>query len=577
MDEINGALKNKAVWIGDGAYPTANAQTTARKGYEVRIIGLDPNPEAVNQLQDGHNTKYLRSAFQQPGSRIHRNVSAHHLDLSMIDNAAFVVYAVPSEFFEQAVRDSRPYIKPGMKIGIQSKGVVVYDDDTFDKFSDIALKVLGEQGITRDDIAVAVGPDHAELHYGEEGQVGLVVASTRYRTKTRRRVEASIDGTRDRFKGVSDLRGKYFGLEDLLRKDSSITTFTSGDVTGVQLAATLKNPAAIASGMLNAMGATLDETISFIVNVMNENAQIAVGYNRRENVDTLEKADPATFYGGLAGLGDLLVTCLSEHSRNYTLGSYIIQEAGRTETGFMEKALTRLAPKVSEGYRAARITSKLAEEAGVADSIHKAVHSILYQDARPDTLRRFTELRDHEDRFKDLISESYRKTAKYRDAPAENSDISKIIAIIAGYLRAEGGTEHKRDNTVAFLVTRGLAEVALYARRQGQDVSSVYSGAVLKDYLMQCYGDNVYTELGRKIFEGKFDELSEDPAFGKINNILDTMNRPVIERVMPLTRLVYDAFQNDGMYRIDNSVQQLLGTGRVEREASKFTGILRVR
>ncbi|MCL2818180.1 MAG: NAD(P)-dependent glycerol-3-phosphate dehydrogenase [Actinomycetia bacterium] len=312
--------------IGAGSWGSAIAWLLDSKGYEVAIWARESEiAQTINTQQ--RNPQYMTDI------RYSDRVSASADIAEVLRDVDAVVMATPSV----GVRDTAESMKelvgaqsPGAQIPliVLSKGVECH---TSYLMTDILEEVLGNPSR----IAALSGPNHAE-----EIARGLPSATT---------VAAHDAQTADFF---SDLFATEF-----------FRVYTNDDVTGVELCGAGKNVVAIACGVADGLGLGDNAKASLMTRGLAEMARLgqAVGANPRT-------------YMGLAGMGDLIVTCTSQHSRNRALGEEIA--SGGSLEAFEERT-----HMVAEGARACRSIKELGQRRGVDLPLTQAVYSMLYENA----------------------------------------------------------------------------------------------------------------------------------------------------------------------------------------------------
>ena len=246
-------------------------------------------------------------------------------DLSCLEGADLVVSASPSFAVRETGRKMAPYLRPETILTSVSKGI---ERDTNLRMSE----VLQEETHHICKVVALSGPSHAE-------EVGIRMPTGC--------VSACPDRTAARF--VQDaFMNDYFRI------------YTSYDIIGVELAAALKNVVALSCGICTGLGFQDNTRALLMTRAMAEITRLGerMGGTRRT-------------FGGLAGMGDLIVTCTSMHSRNNRAGILIGQ--GRTPQQAMEEV-----GAVVEGYYAAESIHQLAEREGVDMPICRCAYEVLY-------------------------------------------------------------------------------------------------------------------------------------------------------------------------------------------------------
>ncbi|HOQ09875.1 MAG TPA: NAD(P)H-dependent glycerol-3-phosphate dehydrogenase [Syntrophomonadaceae bacterium] len=313
--------------LGAGSWGTAQAILLASVGHKVILWGREE--DGVPQIQASRqNQRYL------PGVTIPDNV---HITMDIqeaVQQASAVVLAVPAQTVRQVLENIAPLL-PGDTIIINTaKGLEIA---TGQRMSQVASNVLGEEIMAR--YAVISGPSHAE-------EVALQVPTA---------VTAASDSLETAHR-VQDLyMAPWFRV------------YTNPDVAGVELGGALKNIIAIAAGIIHGLGYGDNTQAALITRGLTEMTRLGLAMG----------GDFRTF-AGLSGLGDLVVTCGSRHSRNRRAGEMIGQ--GMT----VEQALDRVG-MVVEGVYTCQIAYRLAQSLQVDMPITRACYRILYEKVDPGT------------------------------------------------------------------------------------------------------------------------------------------------------------------------------------------------
>ena len=312
--------------VGAGSWGSAVAWLFDQKGYSVRIWAREP--EIAEAIEKTHrNPVYLTHiAFSD---RVHSSPDIAQI-VGDVDAVVLVTPSVGVRATAEAMRELLGVGSPGADtpVIVLSKGV---EDTTSYLMTDILEEVLGNP--TR--IAALSGPNHAE-----EISKGMVGATT----------VASCD------KAVADFFAELF-TTDFLR------VYTNDDVIGVELCGAGKNVVAIACGIADGLELGDNAKASLMTRGLAEMARLGQEMG----------ANPLT-YMGLAGMGDLVVTCTSAHSRNRALGEELA--CGGTLKAFEERT-----HMVAEGAVACRSLYELGRRKGVELPLTHAVYSMLYEHA----------------------------------------------------------------------------------------------------------------------------------------------------------------------------------------------------
>jgi glycerol-3-phosphate dehydrogenase (NAD(P)+) len=307
----------RALVVGGGSWGMAFAGVLARAGHDVELACRDP--AAVAEL-----TERRESSRYLPGIRLEEGVRPAQLDLArQVPAAELVALALPARAY--AATAAALKLRPDAYVITLAKGL---DPATHHLLSEVVVDATGHDARL---VTPLSGPNHAE-----EIAAGQPAAS----------VIASSDPD----------------VACLLQRALSTATFRvypSSDVRGVQLCGAAKNVIGIAAGICDGLG-------------FGDNARaglITRGLAEMTRLGTALGADPRT-YAGLAGLGDLVATCTSRHSRNHSAGVLLTQ-------GVAPDAVEERVGMVVEGLHTAPALAALAREVGVDLPITDAVCSVV--------------------------------------------------------------------------------------------------------------------------------------------------------------------------------------------------------
>jgi glycerol-3-phosphate dehydrogenase (NAD(P)+) len=243
-----------------------------------------------------------------------------------IEGREFLVLAVPSVYTRSTAKSMAPYVKEGQVIICVAKGI---EEDTLMTITDVV-----EQEIPSAEVAVMCGPSHAE-----EVGIGLpttVVAGSHNEEVAKR-------------------------IQDLFMNEV-FRVYTSPDMLGMELGGSLKNVIALAAGMADGIGCGDNTKAALITRGITEIAGLAVTMGA--HLETL---------CGLTGIGDLIVTCASQHSRNRKAGMLIGQ-------GYTMQQATDEVKMVVEGIYSAKAALGLARKYNVQLPIIEEVNKVLFED-----------------------------------------------------------------------------------------------------------------------------------------------------------------------------------------------------
>ncbi|GHE21502.1 glycerol-3-phosphate dehydrogenase [NAD(P)+] [Halomonas urumqiensis] len=304
--------------LGGGSFGTALASIAADNGARVRQWLRDP--ALVAQINTQHcNGRYLPDYAINPAV-----VASSDMD-EVLAGAELVLVAIPSKAFREVVRMARPYLNEHQILVSTTKGI---QQDGFKLMSQILEE---ETGFTH--IGVISGPNLA-TEIAQKQLTATVVASDDAETRTRVQTALGCD---------------YFRV------------YASNDRYGVELGGALKNIYAIAAGMAAALGMGENTRSMLMTRALAEMSRFAVD----------QGANPMTFLG-LSGVGDLIVTCSSDLSRNYRVGFALGQ--GKS----LDEAVEALG-QVAEGVNTVRLVRDKAREDGVYMPLAEGLYQVLFE------------------------------------------------------------------------------------------------------------------------------------------------------------------------------------------------------
>jgi len=315
----------RAAVIGGGSWGTALAAVLGSNGHEVVVWAHDP--DVARALTEKHeNPKYLT------GLRLPDRVSGTHDLGHALAGAELVVAASPSHVTRPVMRDALPALPKATPIVCATKGI---ENDSLLTMHEVLEDVLPAE--MHPYLVCLSGPSFAKETVLRL-PTAVVVASPW--EKMAQRVQRCFSND-------------YFRV------------YTSIDVAGVELGGSLKNVCAIAAGISDGMGFGSNTRAAIMTRGLAELVRLAVK----------KGANPLTL-SGLAGMGDLVLTCTGELSRNRAVGLGL----GRGES--LRDILAGMT-QVAEGVRTAKSVHDLAQRLGVDVPLHEAIYRILYEDLPP--------------------------------------------------------------------------------------------------------------------------------------------------------------------------------------------------
>ncbi|MGI9952864.1 NAD(P)H-dependent glycerol-3-phosphate dehydrogenase [Moorellaceae bacterium AZ2] len=306
----------KITVLGAGSWGTALAVLLARKGFQVILWAR--RAELAHRLKENkENTDYLPGVVLPDSLTVETDVAR------ALCEADVVVFSVPSQAVRETARRVKPYLKPEAVVVNTAKGLEL---DSGLRLS----QVLTEEGIER--LAVLSGPSHAE-------EVGRGLPTTVVVASRRRRIAEYV--------------------QDIFMCPS-FRVYTNPDLVGVELGGALKNIIALATGMSDGLELGDNARAALMTRGLAEIARLGVAMG----------ASPLTF-AGLAGVGDLIVTCSSMYSRNRRAGISL----GR---GLPLNEVLAQVGMVVEGVLTTAAARRLAQQLGVPMPVTEEVYQVLY-------------------------------------------------------------------------------------------------------------------------------------------------------------------------------------------------------
>lgn len=309
--------------LGPGSWGTALAQVLNDNGHEVRVWGNIT--EQINELNQDHtNTRYFKDII------LDKKIIGYHDLGQALDGADAVLFVVPTKVTRLVAKQVAKALKHKVTVMHASKGL---EPDTHERLSTILEEEIPAD--LRSEVVVVSGPSHAEETIVRD--ITLITA-------------ASKDLATAKY--VQELfSNRYFRL------------YTNTDVIGVETAGALKNIIAVGAGALHGLGYGDNAKAAIITRGLAEITRLGVAMG----------ASPLT-YSGLSGVGDLIVTGTSIHSRNWRAGDAL----GR---GKKLEDIEKNMGMVIEGISTTKVAYELAQELGVYMPITSAIYRTIYEGA----------------------------------------------------------------------------------------------------------------------------------------------------------------------------------------------------
>ena len=308
--------------IGAGSWGTALALLLYKNGHDVTVWSYQEEEVRMLSEKREHVSKL-------PGVKIPEGIFFTADIKEAVEEKDVVVLAVPSIHVRNTAKKINPYVKDGQILVDVAKGI---EEDTL-----MTLSQQIEEEIPQADVAVLSGPSHAE-------EVGRGIPTT------------VVVGAKN--KETAEM------LQDVFM-NKVFRVYTSSDIVGIELGGALKNVIALAAGTVDGLG-------------YGDNTKAALMTRGIAELTRLGEAlggKPETF-SGLTGVGDLIVTCTSVHSRNRKAG-YLMGKGMTAEEAMKEVKM------VVEGVYSAKAALGLAKKCNVAVPIVEAVNRVLFENADP--------------------------------------------------------------------------------------------------------------------------------------------------------------------------------------------------
>lgn len=308
--------KNVSV-IGAGSWGTALASVLADNGHQVTIWSIDE--AEVNMLN-----QYHEQTIKLPGVVLPETVKATGNLQEAIENRDLLVFAVPSPYVRSTAKSAAPYVSEDQIIVNVAKGI---EEATL-----MTLVEVIEEEIPSAKVCVLSGPSHAE-------EVGRKLPTT------------VVVGSKDI---------KIAKLVQDVFMNSVFRVYSNDDVIGIELGGSLKNVIALAAGIADGLGFGDNTKAALMTRGIAELSRLGVAMGGK--IET---------FLGLSGVGDLIVTCSSVHSRNRNAGVLIGQ--GKTAKEAMEEV-----QQIVEGVYSAKAALALARKYQVDIPIIEQVNAVLF-------------------------------------------------------------------------------------------------------------------------------------------------------------------------------------------------------
>jgi len=330
----------KTVVIGSGSWGTALAQVLADNKEEVIIYGIEKSE--IDDINLNHeNSKYFE------GVELNPNLKATD-DITVVKDADIVLLAVPTFAIEGICLQIDPYLKNNIIVVNVSKG---FHPETSERMSEVIRRCISKEHLSS--VVSLIGPSHAEE---------VVI-----------RLLTTIDAVSLKEEDAQAIQRTF--------SNNYLRIYTGDDEIGSELGVAIKNVMAIASGILSGLGYQDNTRAALITRGLQEMIRYGVFFGGKQQT-----------FMGLTGIGDLIVTCTSVHSRNFEAGYQIGKE--NDVTNFL-----KYNKKTVEGVRTAKIVHKVAKENNIDMPICEEVYQILFEGKEPKTCANDLMLRELKKEF----------------------------------------------------------------------------------------------------------------------------------------------------------------------------------
>lgn len=317
-------MSKKIAVIGAGSWGTTLAILLAENKHDI-LLWVFEKDELSKLEKERINTKYL------PGAKFPDNLKLTGDLQHAVDFGEYLVISSPSHVVRNICKQFAEKILDTHYIVNVAKGI---ENESLKRMSEVIQETLS---ISQDRIATLYGPSHAE-EVSKQIATAVVAASSNLDTAQK----------------VQDLFGnQYFRV------------YSSDDIIGVELGGSLKNVIAIAAGICDGAGFGDNTKAALLTRGMVEMTRLGVTMGARTET-----------FSGLSGIGDLIVTCMSKHSRNRHVGEQIGK--GRK----LDDILTEMV-MVAEGVKTTRSVYQLMKKYNVEMPISEQIYEVLFEDKPP--------------------------------------------------------------------------------------------------------------------------------------------------------------------------------------------------
>ncbi|SFS94188.1 NAD(P)H-dependent glycerol-3-phosphate dehydrogenase [Marininema halotolerans] len=318
-------ISRKTAVLGAGSWGTALASVLAENGQDVMLWAR--REDAAKEINHHHtNAKYL------PGAQLPSNVRATSSIAEAVSGREFVLMVVPSQSVRAVAKEVAPHLVDDAVVAHASKG---FELTSLKRISEVLKEELPTTVAKR--VAVLSGPSHAEEVICHSPTT-VVVASEN--PEAAERTQALLN-------------------------NSTFRVYTHPDVIGVEIGGSLKNIIALGAGLSDGLGFGDNAKAALITRGLAEMARLGMAMH----------AKPMTF-AGLSGVGDLVATCTSKHSRNWRAGHLLSQGCS------LDEMLSKMG-MVVEGVKTTQAAYQLAKQYRVEMPITEELNKVLFANKDP--------------------------------------------------------------------------------------------------------------------------------------------------------------------------------------------------
>lgn len=318
----NKKIKKRILVLGTGGWGTALSIVLHNKGHNVTLWGS--TPDYVEYLKEHReNKKYLKGIEIPSDLEITSDIAKAQIEIDLI------VVAIPTPYVRKTIKPLENHYVLGTPIVSVIKGI---ENETLMRGSEILRDVFGEQPV-----ALLLGPSHAE--------------------EVARKLPTTVVIACKNIKLAKEIQDIFI--------TERFRVYTNTDVIGVEIGTSVKNVIAIAAGICDGLGFGNNSKAALITRGLAETMRLGVAMGSQRDT-----------FSGLAGLGDLITTCVSPYGRNRLVGEQIAK--GKKLSQILEEM-----DQVAEGILTTKSVCKLANKYNVEMPITKEIYNILFEDKDP--------------------------------------------------------------------------------------------------------------------------------------------------------------------------------------------------